>query len=80
VTQIIREPIAKRSFGEWSMGFTAIERSDAQQLVGENDFFGSSACLEQINPGRAKKLLKAFGAGRWRTDQTGSHRAHARVG
>jgi hypothetical protein len=79
VTQIIREPIAKRSFGEWSMGFTAIERMDAQHAVGENDFFGSAECLERINAGRAKKLLVAFGAGRWRTEKTGIHRAHARV-
>jgi hypothetical protein len=79
VTQIIREPIAQRSFGEWSMGFAAVGRADAQRLVGENDFFGSAVCLEQINPGRAKKLLVAFGAGRWRTEHTGMHRAHARV-
>lgn len=80
VTQIIREPISKRSFGEWSMGFTAVERMDAQQAVGENDFFGSAECLERINAGRAKKLLVAFGGGRWRTEETGMHRSHARVG
>lgn len=80
VTQIIREPVAKRSFGDWSMGFTALNRSDAQRLVGENDFFGSADCLANINPGRAKKLLVAFAAGRWRTEHTGVHRAHARVG
>lgn len=80
VTQIIREPIAQRSFGEWSMGFAAMKSADAQQLVGENDFFGSAACLERINPGRAKKLLVAFGAGRWRTEHTGMHNVHARAG
>jgi hypothetical protein len=79
VTQIIREPIAQRHFGEWSMGFAAMGPAEAQRLVGENDFFGSAACLEQINPGRAKKLLVAFGAGRWRTENTGVHRTHARV-
>jgi hypothetical protein len=80
VTQIIREPIAQRSFGEWSMGFAAVGRADAQQFVGENDFFGSAACLEHINPGRARKLLVAFGAGRWRTENTGMHQTRARVG
>jgi len=80
VTQIIREPIAQRSFGEWSMGFEAVARADVQRLVGANDFFGSAGCLERINPGRARKLLMAFGAGRWRTENTGKHRAHARVG
>lgn len=80
VTQIIREPISKRSFGEWSMGFAAVGRMDATQAVGENDFFGSAECLERISTGRAKRLLAAFGAGRWRTEKTGMHRAHARVG
>jgi hypothetical protein len=80
VTQIIREPLAQRSFGEWSMGFASVERAAAQELVGENDFFGSAVCLERINPGRAKKLLVAFGTGRWRTEHTGMHRVHARVG
>jgi hypothetical protein len=80
VTQIIREPIAQRSFGEWSMGYTTVGRDDAERLIGENDFFGGADCLERINPGRAKKLLVAFGAGRWRTEHTGIHRAHARVG
>jgi hypothetical protein len=80
VTQIISEPIAERSFADWSMGFAAVARTDAKQLVGENDFFASAACLERINPGRARKLLVAFGAGRWRTEHTGLHRAHARVG
>ena len=80
VTQVIREPIAQRGFGEWSMGFAAVGREDAQRVVGENDFFGGADCLERIHPGRAKKLLMAFGAGRWRADHTGVHRAHARVG
>ena len=80
VTQIIREPISKRCFGEWSMGFAAVERVDARKAIGENDFFGSAECLERINAGRARKLLVAFGAGRWRTEKTGLHRAHARVG
>jgi hypothetical protein len=80
VTQIIREPIARRSFAEWSMGFAKVACADAQELVGENDFFGSAECIGRINPGRARKLLVAFGAGRWRAEHTGMHRAHARVG
>lgn len=79
VTQIISEPIARRSFGEWSMGFVSVARADAQRLIGENDFFGSAACLQAINPGRARKLLQAFAAGRWRAEHTGMYRARARV-
>jgi hypothetical protein len=80
VTQIIREPIAQRSFAEWSMGFAAVQREDARVLIGANDFFGSAQCLERINPGRAKKLLVSFRSGRWRTEHTGVHRVRARVG
>lgn len=80
VTRIIREPIAHRTFDQWSMGFAAVARLDARDLLGANDFFGSAACLEGLDPGRAKKLLTAFRAGRWRTETTGVHRAHVRVG
>jgi hypothetical protein len=62
------------------MGFASLGRAEAAQLVGANDFFGSASCLESIDPGRAKKLLVAFGSGRWRTEHTGRHRTHARVG
>lgn len=79
VTQIIRESIARRSFGDWSMGFEMVAREDAQRLTGENDFFRGADCLEKVTAGRARKLLGAFAAGRWRTDHTGAHRKHARV-
>jgi hypothetical protein len=80
VTRIISEPIAKRAFGDWSMGFATVARHDARRMVGENEFFASAACLERISAGRARKLLVAFAAGRWRTERTGAHRIHARVG
>jgi len=79
MTQIIREPIPRRAFAHWSMGFESLSRGDAQHLTGENDFFSLGTCLQDVNPGRAKKLLRAFSEGRWRTDRTGAHRAHPRV-
>lgn len=80
VTQIIREPLAQRSFAEWSMGYASLGQDAARRLAGGNDFFASAECLQSIQPGRAKKLLAAFGAGRWRVEHTGAHRIHARVG
>ncbi|MBG6081155.1 BLUF domain-containing protein [Rubrivivax gelatinosus] len=65
VTRIIEEPIPRRSFGNWSMGFPT-DSEDLSQLPGFNDFFGSAGCLAQLDVGRARKLLAAFGAGRWR--------------
>jgi Sensors of blue-light using FAD len=76
VTLIIREPIAERSFGEWTMGFATVGRLEAGELVGENDFFAQALCFENLDPGRAKKLLTAFRRGRWRAEHTGQHRVH----
>ena len=75
ITSIIREPIAARDFSEWTMGFSTLDPLDAGQLIGENDFFNAASCVTQIDSGRAKKLLAAFGAGRWRPQRTGMHRA-----
>lgn len=64
---IIREPIAKRSFGEWTMGFAAVTSADLQDITGLNDFFGEGSSFAQLSTGRAKKLLNAFKEGRWRS-------------
>lgn len=63
---IIREPILRRSFGEWTMGFAAMSASEMSQLVGANDFFATGSCFAGLDGGRAKKLLGAFRDGRWR--------------
>ncbi len=65
VTRIIEEPIARRRFADWSMGFPGV-CDDLSALPGFNDFFGHGGCLARLDVGRARKLLEAFGAGRWR--------------
>ncbi|MBK1715877.1 BLUF domain-containing protein [Rubrivivax gelatinosus] len=65
VTRIIEEPIHRRSFDAWSMGYPSGDE-DLSELPGFNDFFGRSACLTRLDAGRARKLLAAFAAGRWR--------------
>ena len=67
IVAIIREPILKRSFGEWTMGFAAVTSADLQDITGLNDFFGEGSSFAQLNAGRAKKLLNAFKEGRWRS-------------
>jgi hypothetical protein len=64
---IIREPISKRSFGEWTMGFAAVTSADLQDITGLNDFFGEGSSFAELSTGRAKKLLNAFKEGRWRS-------------
>jgi len=66
VTEIIREPITRRAFPEWSMGYAAVSRADILATTGLNDFFAGASCLRNIDGGRAKKLLHAFACGRWR--------------
>ncbi len=80
VTRIIHEPIYERDFGDWTMGYARLDMTEVATQIGENDFFSARDCVEQMNPGRAKKLLQAFGSGRWRADQTGVHRVHSRMG
>jgi hypothetical protein len=75
ITLIIREPIADRSFSEWTMGFSTVDPVDAGKLLGENDFFKSASCIAKMDGGRAKKLLSAFRSGRWRIERTGAHKA-----
>lgn len=63
---IIREPIHRRSFGEWTMGFAHVASRDLSEIQGLNDFFEGQRILTDIDAGRARKLVSAFGQGRWR--------------
>lgn len=67
VTLIIREPVSRRSFGDWTMGYAEPTLQDMDAIVGTNDFFSRGESFEQLGPGRARKLLEAFRHGRWRT-------------
>jgi hypothetical protein len=71
ITLIIREPIARRSFGNWSMGFSSVSPEELTKIDGLNDFFDSGSCFAQLDAGRAKKLLAAFSEGRWHSKLTG---------
>jgi hypothetical protein len=66
VVLIVREPIASRSFADWSMGFASVTSEDVAGITGTNDFFQKKTCFHRLNTGRAKKLLAAFADGRWR--------------
>ena len=71
LTLIIREQIVSRSFGDWSMGFSNISLNELEKIEGLNDFFHGGSCFTQLDAGRAKKLLAAFGDGRWRAKLAG---------
>lgn len=65
ITRIIREPIAQRQFGDWTMGFNKLSQQELGAALESNDFFDGGSSLASIGPGRAKKLLTAFQKGRW---------------
>jgi Sensors of blue-light using FAD len=78
VTMIISEPIPKRAFGAWTMGFSNVSRGDLAKLEGTNDFFTRARCFAELDAGRAKKLLSAFRDGRWhKTSPALRHKAAA---
>lgn len=69
---IVREPIARRAFAEWSMGYASLDDREATEVIGMNDFFASGTCFTRLTSGRAKKLLSAFANGRWRARLEGA--------
>lgn len=70
IVTIIREPIPRRSFPDWTMGFAEIPPLELAKLIGTNDFFGKRRCLSALDQGRSRKLLAAFAQGRWHRPQT----------
>jgi hypothetical protein len=72
LTTIIREPIAKRSFAEWTMGFSSVSPEKLRRVSRLNDFFRGGSCFTELDAGRAKKLLAAFAEGRWRAKILGA--------
>lgn len=71
IVTIISEPIARRDFEDWSMGFAEVTEEDLKSIDGLEDFFGTDYLLTSLDPGRTKKLLKAFREGRWRSQVGG---------
>ena len=72
IVTIIRERIHARSFGQWSMGYVAAAPREMAAATGMNDFFFQGFCVDQLDAGRAKKLLSAFRDGRWRARLDGA--------
>jgi hypothetical protein len=64
--KILEEPIERRAFGEWTMGFPNLDAAELARIPGLNDFFVGNQTFLDIGEGRAKLLLTAFKDGRWR--------------
>lgn len=68
VVKLIEEPLEKRSFADWSMGYSEVTRSELASIPGLNDFFFERSSFDGLEPGRAKALLAAFREGKWRSN------------
>jgi hypothetical protein len=66
VAKLIEEPIDKRTFSSWSMGYAKATRAELSTIPGLNDFFVRGSSFNELERGRAKVLLAAFREGKWR--------------
>ncbi len=60
-----------RTFGEWSMAFTEMTRTELCAIEGLTEFFAGGATFVQLTAQRARLLLAAFADGRWRRSIAG---------
>lgn len=67
VTLIIREPIRRRAFANWTMGYAEMTAAEVNAIAGANDFFTHEQSYAHLDHSRARKMLAAFKQGRWRT-------------
>ncbi|HLM53058.1 MAG TPA: BLUF domain-containing protein [Pseudoxanthomonas sp.] len=74
VVRIIHEPIARRMFGDWTMGYVEVDPPELLCVEGLEDFLMGGQSLSQLGAGRAKKLLMAFTAGHWRRSPPDANR------
>jgi len=59
---LLQEPIKKRAFGEWSMGFRNLSGPSTRTIPGYNDFMNGDWWGKQTQetPNRALRLLRRF--------------------
>lgn len=67
VTRIIYEPIARRYFGGQAMELTTLSPFELAELLEQGDSARREELLSDIDEGRAKRLIRAFSDGRWRS-------------
>ncbi|MGD0811417.1 MAG: BLUF domain-containing protein [Acidimicrobiales bacterium] len=63
---LIREPIERRSFADWTMGAATASLGDLQDAVGTNDFFQSRDALFTLTDAKLRQLLEMFRSGTYR--------------
>ena len=67
ITRIIFEPIARRYFDGSLMSLAILSPAELTQLIQDENPERRERLLDGLDEGRAKRLLRAFTDGRWRT-------------
>lgn len=65
MTKIIQEPISRRDFQEWTMGYPQATQEDIEKIPGMNDFFMDGRSYIDVCETKARVLLASFKEGRW---------------
>lgn len=66
VMKLIEEPLQKRSFNKWTMGYQQVSRVELANVTGLTDFLDrDSNGFETLETSRARKLIEMFREGRW---------------
>ena len=74
VRLITKEPILERAFEGWTMMQQTLDPIEADECIGETDYFASADWIIQLDVNRAKKLLSAASV-RWQMEhRTGKYR------
>jgi hypothetical protein len=79
VSKIICEPIPRRHFEEWSVGFVDVSPEEISMLAGVklNNLLTQQQVRACAQSGRAMKLVAAFRSGSWRHKLSSGHMVEA---
>ena len=66
ITCIIQEPIPRRFFSDSLMTLATLSPTELAAILEDRDHDRREHLLSGLDEGRAKRLLRAFGDGRWR--------------
>ena len=80
VVTVLSEPIHRRTFDDWGLGFVIINDQGGKEIISSDHKFENQIHklglnhLEQVDESRATKIIDAFAEGRWREPYTVSSR------
>lgn len=66
VAKLVDEPIARRSFGDWSMGSARVVRTELGELAPLRPFLDPAFRYWHCDQAQARALIDAFTTGPWR--------------